>query len=141
MVLTEDELSLIEFAKEYIYTFLYEFGEFLPFAMVMQGGEIVPLEHEENDQSSSPTYLINLYEDYFNKERKNNNEYQLGLLCIEIYTRSTMQNYKRSGIEYILFGVNYTKRVIQHYKILKDKSVLFDNMVGWDSEANFNNHP
>lgn len=88
MVLTEDELSLIEFAKEYIYTFLSEFGEFLPFAMVMQGGEIIPLEHEENDQSSSPTYLINLYEDYFNKERKNNNEYQLGLLCIDIYTRS-----------------------------------------------------
>lgn len=33
MVLTEDELSLIEFAKEYIYTFLSEFGEFLPFAV------------------------------------------------------------------------------------------------------------
>lgn len=133
MVLTEDELSLIEFAKEYIYTFLSEFGEFLPFAVIMENGEVIPLEHEENDQSSSPTYLINAYENYFNQERNNNNEYKLGLLCIDIYTRSTMQNCKRSGFEYILFGINYTKRVIQHYKILKDKSVLFDDMVGWDS--------
>ena len=128
MVLTEDELSLIEFAKEYIYTFLSEFGEFLPFAVIMENGEVIPLEHEENDQSSSPTYLINAYENYFNQERNNNR-----LLRIDIYTRSTMQNCKRSGIEYILFGINYTKRVIQHYKILKDKSVLFDDMVGWDS--------
>ena len=133
MVLTEDELSLIEFAKEYIYTFLSEFGDFLPFAVIMENGEVIPLEHEANDKSSSPTYLINMYENYFNQERNNNNEYQLGLLCIDIYTRSTMQNCKRSGIEYILFGINYTKRIIQHYKVLKDKSVLFDDMVGWDS--------
>lgn len=45
MVLTEDELSLIEAAKEYIHAFLSEFGEFLPFAMIMQGNEIIPLEH------------------------------------------------------------------------------------------------
>lgn len=133
MVLTEDELSLIEFAKRYIHTFLSEFGEFLPFAVIMEKGEAIPLEHEENDKSSSPAYLINVYENYFNQERNNNNEYQLGLLCIDIYTRSTMQNCKQSGIEYILFGINYTKRIIQHYKVLKDKSVLFDDMVGWDS--------
>ncbi len=34
----------------------------------------------ENDQSSALTYLINVYENYFNQERNNNNEYQLGLL-------------------------------------------------------------
>lgn len=134
MVLTEDELSLIEFAKEYIHAFLSEFGEFLPFAMVMQGGEIISLAHEENDRSSTPTYLINLYEDYFNKERKNNNEYQLGLLCIDIFTHPQEQDCKRNGVEYLLFGTNYTKRVVQHYKILKDKTVLFEDMVGWDSE-------
>ena len=86
MVLTEDELSLIEFAKEYICTFLSEFGEFLPFAVIMENGKVIPLEHEENDQSSSPTYLINVYENYFNQERNNNNEYQLGLLCIDIHS-------------------------------------------------------
>ena len=36
----------------------------------------------ENDQSSAPTYLINVYENYFNQERNNNNEYQLKLLWI-----------------------------------------------------------
>lgn len=85
----------------------------------MENGEVISLEHEENDQSSSPTDLINVYENYYSQERNSNNEYQLGLLCIYIYTRSIMQNCKRSGIEYILFGINYTKRVIQHYKILK----------------------
>lgn len=30
MILIEEELSLIEAAKEYLYTFLSEFGEFLP---------------------------------------------------------------------------------------------------------------
>lgn len=140
MVLTEEELSLIDIAKEYIYAFLSEFGEFLPFAMIMQGGEIIPLEHEENDQSSTPTYLINLYENFFNKERQDNNEYQLGILCIDIFTHSQKQNGKQNGIEYLLFGTNYTKRVIQHYKILKDKTVLFEDMVGWDSEEYLNNY-
>lgn len=133
MVLTEDELSLIEFAKEYIYTFLYEFGEFLPFAMVMQGGEIIPLEHEENDQSSSPTELINIYENYFNEERENNNEYQLGLICIDILVHTPMQNSKRTGIEYLLFGTNYIKKIVQYYKILTDNAIVFEEMVGRNS--------
>ncbi len=90
MVLTEDELSLIEFAKEYIYTFLSEFGEFLPFAVIMENGEVIPLEPEENDQSSSPTELINIYKNYFNEERENNNEYQLGLICIDILVHTPM---------------------------------------------------
>lgn len=34
----------------------------------------------ENDKSPSPTYLINVYENYFNQERNSNNEYQLELL-------------------------------------------------------------
>ena len=33
-----------------------------------------------------------------------------------------------------MFGINYTKRVVQYYDILKDKTVLFNEMVGWDSE-------
>lgn len=110
MVLTEDELSLIEFAKEYIYTFLSEFGEFLPFAVIMENGEVIPLEHEENDQSSSPTELINIYKNYFNEERENNNEYQLGLICIDILVHTPMQNNKRTGVEYLLFGTNYIKK-------------------------------
>ncbi len=141
MVLTEEELSLINAAKEYIYAFLSEFGEFLPFAMIMQGSKIIPLEHEENDLSSTPTYLIRMYENYFNKERKDNNEYQLGLLCIDIFTHSKRKNCKRNGVEYLLFGTDYTKRVIQYYKILKDKTVLFEKMVGWNSEEKLNNHP
>ena len=110
MVLTEDELSLIEFAKEYIYTFLSEFGEFLPFAVIMENGEVIPLEPEENDQSSSPTELINIYKNYFNEERENNNEYQLGLICIDILVHTPMQNNKRTGVEYLLFGTNYIKK-------------------------------
>jgi len=139
MVLTEDELSLIEAAKEYIHAFLSEFGEFLPFAMIMQGNEIIPLEHEENDQSSTPEYLINLYESYFNKERKGNNEYLLGLLCIDIYTHSQKQNDRRNGIELRLYGTICIKRVIQYYRILKDKTILFDEMVGWDIEEYLDN--
>lgn len=139
MVLTEDELSLIEAAKEYIHAFLSEFGEFLPFAMIMQGNEIIPLEHEENDQSSTPEYLINLYESYFNKERKGSNEYLLGLLCIDIYTHSQKQNNRRNGIELRLYGTNCIKRVVQYYRILKDKTILFDEMVGWDIEEYLDN--
>lgn len=134
MILTKEELSLIETAKEYLYAFLSEFGEFLPFAMVMQGGEIIPLEHEENDQSSTPTYLINMYEKYFNKERKDNKEYQLGLLCIDIFIRSKKEKSKQNGVEYRLFGINNTKRVVQYYKILKDKTVLFNKMVSRDKQ-------
>lgn len=134
MILTKEELSLIETAKEYLYAFLSEFGEFLPFAMVMQGGEIIPLEHEQNDQSSTPTYLINMYEKYFNKERKDNKEYQLGLLCIDIFIRSKKEKSKQNGVEYRLFGINNTKRVVQYYKILKDKTVLFNKMVSRDKQ-------
>lgn len=134
MILTKEELSLIETAKEYLYPFLSEFGEFLPFAMVMQGGEIIPLEHEENDQSSTPTYLINMYEKYFNKERKDNKEYQLGLLCIDIFIRSKKEKSKQNGVEYRLFGINNTKRVVQYYKILKDKTVLFNKIVSRDKQ-------
>lgn len=134
MILTKEELSLIETAKEYLYAFLSEFGEFLPFAMVMQGGEFIPLEHEENDQSSTPTYLINMYEKYFNKERKDNKEYQLGLLCIDIFIRSKKEKSKQNGVEYRLFGINNTKRVVQYYKILKDKTVLFNKMVSRDKQ-------
>lgn len=134
MILIEEELSLIEAAKEYIYAFLSEFGEFLPFALVMQGGDIIPLEHEENDQSLTLTHLIYMYENYFNKERKDDREYQLGILCVDIFIRSKKEKSKRKGIEYRLFGINYTKRVVQYYEILKDKTVLFNEMVGWDSE-------
>lgn len=134
MFLIEEKLSLIEVAREYIHAFLSEFGEFLPFALIMQGNEIIPLEHEGNDQSSTPEYLIDLYESYFNKEREDNKEYQLGLLCIDIFTHSNKQNDKRNGIEYRLFGTNYTKKVIQYYDILKDKTISFHEMIGWDFE-------
>lgn len=132
--MTDEELSLIEAAKEYLDAFLSKFGEFLPFAMLMQGNEIIPLEHEVNDISSTPTYLINLYEDYFNQERKANHEYQLGLLCINIFTHSNDKEGERNGIEFRLFGTDYTKRVIQYYSILKNKTVSLGEMIGWDCE-------
>ena len=58
MILIEEELSLIEAAKEYLYTFLSEFGEFLPFAMIMHGDEIFPIEYKGNSRSFTPTYLL-----------------------------------------------------------------------------------
>ncbi len=129
----EEELSLIDSAKGYLHAFLTKFGEFLPFAMTMQGDEIIPLEHEENEQSSTPTYLIDLYECYFKKERKDNKEFQLGLLCVDILSHSPEHDCKRSGIEYRIFGSDYIKRVIQYYKIQQDNTVLFEEMVGWDN--------
>ncbi len=87
----------------------------------MENGEVIPLEHEENDQSSTPTELIN------------NNEYQLGLICIDILVHTPMQNSKRTGIEYLLFGTNYIKKIVQYYKILTDNAILFEEMVGWNS--------
>ncbi|SES62481.1 hypothetical protein [Prevotella sp. kh1p2] len=134
MFLTDEELALIERAKEYLYAFLSEFGEFLPFTMLMQGDEIFPLEHEVNEKSSTPAYLINMYEEYFCKERKDNAGYQVGLLCIDISIRSKTQTNRRSGIEYRLFGTDCTKSVIQYYQIKKDKTVLFEEMVGWGGE-------
>ena len=136
MILIEEELSLIEAAKEYLYTFLSEFGEFLPFAMIMHGDEIFPIEYKGNSRSFTPTYLLNIYENYFYKERRDDNEYKLGLLCIDIFTHAKSRNSKRNGVEYRLFGINYTKRAIQYYNILNDKTVLFEEMVGCDSGEN-----
>lgn len=44
-----------------------------------------------------------------------------------------MQNSKRTGIEYLLFGTNYIKKIVQYYKILTDNAILFEEMVGWNS--------
>lgn len=82
----------------------------------MENGEVIPLEHEENDQSSSPTELINIYKNYFNEVLENNNEYQLRLICIDILVHTPMQNNKRTGVEYLLFGTNHIKKIVQYYK-------------------------
>ena len=116
MILIEEELSLIEAAKEYIYAFLSEFGEFLPFALVMQGGDIIPLEHEENDQSLTLTHLIYMYENYFNKERKDDREYQLGLLCVDIFIRSKKEKANEKGLNIVCLALTIQKEL---YSIMR----------------------
>lgn len=44
-----------------------------------------------------------------------------------------MQNNKRTGVEYLLFGTNYIKKIVQYYKTLTNKAISFEEMVGWNS--------
>jgi len=73
MVLIDDEIRLIDTAKEYLTAFLMDSGEIYPLAMIMDNnGEIYPLEHEVTEKHPDPRSLIRLYEQTFSNEKKQN---------------------------------------------------------------------
>jgi hypothetical protein len=128
MFLFEDELAIIESAKEYLTAFLSNYGEFYPFAMIMdKSKQIFPLEHEITEEHPNPDSLINLYEQTF--ENEINHEYVLGILCVNVIIRSKDTDKKRDAIEIRLTGANYRKKVLQYYK-LEHKKVIYQELVG-----------
>lgn len=73
MVLIDDEIILIDAAKEYLTFFLEKQGTFYPFAMIMDAkGITYPLEREITEEHPSPQSLIRVYEQTFHNELKKN---------------------------------------------------------------------
>ena len=135
MILIDDELSLIEKSKEYLNVFLLKSGTFYPFAMIMDNeGIVYPLEHEIEEEYPNPSSLIDLYERTFDNEIKTTeNEYKLGVLCIDVSINSTENgiNTKRSAIEYRLVGTTYQKKLVQYYEIAGTSEIIFQEFVGY----------
>lgn len=132
MTLSEDEVVLIENAKEYLTAFLANYGEFHPFAMIMDKNKnIYPLEHDIEDDFPKTESLINLYEQYLKNEL--NGEYILGILCLNVLIGSKSANEpKRDAIEISFIGENYRKKVFQYYE-LKEQQVLYQELIGMAS--------
>ncbi len=135
MFLTEDEIALIESAKEYLTAFLTNYREFHPFAMIMDKKKyIYPLEHEVENEFPNPMSLINLYEQTFYNEIKK--EYILGILCINVWIHLNVKGIikKRNAIEIRIIGINYKKKMVLLYKVKNDKSVIFQEIIGYNAE-------
>ena len=132
MTLSEDEVVLIENAKEYLTAFLANYGEFHPFAMIMDKNKnIYPLEHDIEEDYPKAESLINLYEQYFKNEL--NGENILGILCTNVLIGSKSANEpKRDAIEIRLICENYRKKVFQYYE-LKEQQVLYQELIGMAS--------
>ena len=130
MFLTEDEIDLFESAKEYLTSFLLNYGEFHPFAMIMDKKKnIYPLEHKVENEFPNPMSLINLYEQTFYNEIKN--EYILGVICINVYIKDVKK--KRTAIEFRITGIDYKKKIILFYNLKSDKSVIFQEIIGYNA--------
>lgn len=131
MVLIDDEIILIDAAKEYLTFFLEKQGTFYPFAMIMDAkGITYPLEREITEEHPSPQSLIRVYEQTFHNELKKN--YILGILCIDVYvsTQNNEINIKRDAIEFRLFGKNYNKKILLFYKISNGRKILYQELIG-----------
>lgn len=130
MVLIDDEIRLIDAAKEYLTAFLMDSGEFYPFAMIMdKNGEIYPLEHEFTEEHPDPRSLIRLYKQTFSNEIKT--EYTLGILCVNVLvnTNSNGLDKKRDAVEIGLYGKSYKKNVLLYYE-LRENAVIYQELVG-----------
>ena len=130
MVLIDDEIRLIDAAKEYLTAFLMDSGEFYPFAMIMdKNGEIYPLEHEVTEEYPDPRSLIWLYEQTFFNEIKK--DYTLGILCINVLANLNGNGLevKRDAVEIGLYGKNYKKDLLLYYQ-LSENAVAYQELVG-----------
>ena len=135
MVLTDEEISLIESSKVNLKAFLSEFGEFYPFAMIMDNdGIIYPLEREIIEEYPDVDSVIDLLERTFENEIvKTGNEYKLGIFCINVSINSPENETvtKRDAIEIRLIGTTYRKKLLLYYEITETNEVILQELVGW----------
>ena len=131
MVLIDDEVIIIDSAKEYVTVFLEKYGTFYPFAMIMDAkGNTYPLEHEIIEEHPLPQSLIKLYEQTFYNELKKN--YILGILCIDVFvnTKKNSITIKRDAVEIRIYGRNYKKKILLFYRISKERKIIYQELIG-----------
>jgi hypothetical protein len=127
--LTASENQLVQESLIYLKSFIEDMGEFYPFAMVMnKKGIINAVFPNIEDEFPTTQYLINLYNETFEKEYSNKaTNCVLSIICIDVFIHDNINNndVKRNAIEMRFMGVNYKKTVQLFYEIDKNNTVIF----------------
>ncbi|MDR1199210.1 MAG: hypothetical protein LBK94_09425 [Prevotellaceae bacterium] len=127
--LTVYENQLVKESLIYLKSFIEDMGEFYPFAMVMDKKEIINAVFPNiEDEFPTTQYLINLYNETFEKEYSNKaTNYVLSIICIDVFIHDNINHndVKRNAIEMRFMGINYKKTVQLFYEVDKNNTVIF----------------